>query len=741
MGRAESVFGTGQVEFTRVLDAAGVLKHHDRVELMRFLEDLERNLPPVALGVYITDHGQARELRPHAHWILNHARIHHPSFGKREQNKAYEDAKVRERLREKGDPIPAHAETGVMHMLRDCWDGVKGRVRDIFHPYSTPAKMEWAFILVMDVQLEMACFSWGYRLDPYINPEKINRAIVSARLQFRERATVQGIKKVMKNAVRIIATDSRAVMRSIRREGRVGKPVGVETMPALRKGANMLMCAAAVSLLAADSASAAPATATTSSKKPAATAKARTSTAKQTARKPAVKPAARQATAPAKARTATKPPATTKPAASTTRKTTATKKPATSTARKSTASSTRKPVKRADKKDDREERKASVGAPEKVRDETEPLIVPARLPEEKPAAPRLPDAPLTPHLVDDDIAEDVDDGVEEVDVEETPPPSVAKNVDAASFDSAPRWKPEDYALLMKGSLQTGYTALFPAKGEAAPSPYRTTGNARPAPVEESDTVVLAKYCEEYTKPSPSGLIDPQGLLSTMERDDVEHVLREINGNGRFRIYTAIIKAGQEMPRDLAVGTLATAVAQPCEYAVLLLYHIGSPGNLELGYQEIKADDTQRHEWLNKVRTAAAEQGSGVDGLLAAMRQVSANTAPLAASFTPLTPENTSKAPKLEIQYKQVEEKKEPGLKEKITETLKDPENASYLPYIGGVFALLALVAGVVLYRRRHSPNLLDTTPDWRLSAPYGAGVSRLVKYLEGKESEKEKTLF
>lgn len=115
--------------------------------------------------------------------------------------------------------------------------------------------------------------------------------------------------------------------------------------------------------------------------------------------------------------------------------------------------------------------------------------------------------------------------------------------------------------------------------------------------------------------------------------------------------------------------------------------------------------------------------------------------PLAASFTPLTPENTSKAPKLEIQYKQVEEKKEPGLKEKITETLKDPENASYLPYIGGVFALLALVAGVVLYRRRHSPNLLDTTPDWRLSAPYGAGVSRLVKYLEGKESEKEKTLF
>ena len=42
---------------------------------------------------------------------------------------------------------------------------------------------------------------------------------------------------------------------------------------------------------------------------------------------------------------------------------------------------------------------------------------------------------------------------------------------------------------------------------------------------------------------------------------------------------------------------------------------------------------------------------------------------------------------------------------------------------------------------RHSPELLLTNPDWRLTSPYGAGVSRPVRYLEGKESEKEKNLF
>ena len=95
--QANRILGEGQVEFTRVVDAAGALTHQERLELMRALEQMERRIRPVALCVYITDVGQADELRTHAHWILNHARIHHPSFGKREQLRAIEDAELRER--------------------------------------------------------------------------------------------------------------------------------------------------------------------------------------------------------------------------------------------------------------------------------------------------------------------------------------------------------------------------------------------------------------------------------------------------------------------------------------------------------------------------------------------------------------------------------------------------------------------------------------------------------------------
>ena len=97
ISQADEIFGYGQVEFTRVVDAAGSLTHQERIELMRTLERLERRIRPVALCIYITDVGQVQELRTHAHWILNHARIHHPSFGKRELHKAIEDAELRER--------------------------------------------------------------------------------------------------------------------------------------------------------------------------------------------------------------------------------------------------------------------------------------------------------------------------------------------------------------------------------------------------------------------------------------------------------------------------------------------------------------------------------------------------------------------------------------------------------------------------------------------------------------------
>ncbi len=582
IGQADEIFGYGQVEFTRVVDAAGALTHQERIELMHTLEGLERRIRPVALCIYITDVGQVQELRTHAHWILNHARIHHPSFGKRELHKAIEDAELRERRpgerRQQEEPRQG--------WLSRTWQAVREYVMDALHPLPPPVKQEWMLVLVMDVQLEMACFSWGYKLDPFIDPDRINTCIKCAKLQFRERAMVAGLKRVMRAAARRISSHAGSVNRRLRHA---------------RKVATL---AAALSLLLGSSTQAEP-------------------------------------------------------------------------------------------------------------EQAPPTAAPQVAPAEPPA--------------DGDL---------------------------------PHWRAEDYRHLMAGELLTGYVSLFPPK----PTPEEIKAEeakrkelqrlqrelrrqnprqfTRPKPLEkpeESDTRILGRYYDTYTRPAKdSTLNDPQRLLNTVEQEDVNHVLRSLNANAAFRMYVSVIKGGQEVPSELAVDILIKGTAQPCEYAVLMRYPIGNPAAIELGYQEIKLPDSQRHEWLQKVRTAAAD--GGAEGLMQALRCLSGLITPIAGDFKPITANTGGKADLIDIQYKEGAQKKKKSTKERLTEIIQNPVIVASVLYPLGTLTALTLLYLLFNWLRTTS-KLEDSESDIRLSSPYGAGVSRYVRYLEGTEASKEKRLF
>ena len=673
--RANDIFGDALVEFTRVVDVAGALTHPQRLDLLKTLEDLERNISPAALCIYITDDGQMQHLRSHAHWILNHARIHHPSFGKRELHKAIEDSEIKERREgeQKEDSPPEVQES----MFSRLWNRTKSYVRDAFFPYAPPVKQEWMLVLVVDVQLEMACFSWGYMLDPYVNPDSINSCIVSARLQFRERAFVPGLKKVMREAVHRIAADAHRVNRRLRRQ----------LPPAAGRTSVLLAVLLGLGLLTAPA---------------------------QAAPQRSGKPAAAQK------------PAASKPAV---------KKPAVKTAAKSVSKPAVKSVAKPS------------AAPSK------PATKPAAKPSPKPAA--KPSAEPKPPVADDEeIAEEIDDGVaEEPETTNAPaapatepkspePPAEKKEekpavTGRASVESIPAWQPQHYTALMQGELDTGYAALFP---DRAANKSTLPAAAAEIKTDESDTTVLGKYCEQYAKLSSEYLRDPQGLLSSIEREDVEHVLHHLNAQTKFRIYLAVFKAGQEIPAELSAETLASSSLPVGEYAVLVQYPMGSAQGIELGYQLIKQEDAVRHEWLTKVRDAAAATGGGVEGVLAAVRQVSANVTPVSESFTPVTAESAAKAPLIEIEFRAAEKEKKVSFKDKLKMMAEEPANLPVVIMLVSVLAVVALVVTFLVVRRRSSV-LLPTTPDVRLSSPYGAGVSRYVRYLEGQEAGKEKRIF
>lgn len=610
--RANTIFGDRQVEFTRVLDEAGALTHQERMELMHLLEDLERNLPPIGLCIYLTDNGQVQHIRTHAHWILNHARIHHPSFGKREQRKAIEDAEFRERRPgEEPDPYHRH-EPGFLSAL---WSGIKSRWRDTFHPYPPPVRQEWMLILVMDVQLETACFTWGYMLDPYINPDSINSCIISARLQFRERAMVTGLKKVMRSVVHNIALEAHSVNRRLRR--RMMPPPAA---PLLLAGALLL-----------------------------------------------------------------------------------------------------------------------------------PLS--AESPAQEPASP-----PVPVHLEQDDTAEEVPPvpATPSAPAAETSPAPPAPAPAPTGNPDVPRWNAEHYRLLMAGELATGYVSLFPAppepdadenkKGKKT-EPKKPERRQRPArrsrENRESDTTVPVQYHADYTQESFSGLIDPQGLLSTMEQNDVLYVLNELNTRSNFQIYVTLFKGTQQIPTNMTTANLLTATARSSDYAVMLRYPLGMPTAIEIAYKGIPTEKISRTEWLEGVRTAAASDGEGgLSGLLAAIRSISDSISPVSRSFRTVgTAHDIKLPPPIEITYRPEEEKEDDSLKKKLVNMATDPINLPYFITLGVVVLLALLTFAYYFLVRRRGAILLETQPDLRLSSPYGAGVSRYVRYLEGKEASHAKRLF
>lgn len=584
ISQADEIFGEGQVEFTRVVDAAGVLTHQERLELMHALEQLERRIRPVALCIYITDVGQVQELRTHAHWILNHARIHHPSFGKREQLKAIEDAELRERRPGEARPPQEPRQS----WLERTWQAVREHVLDALHPLPPPVRHEWMLILVLDVQLEMACFSWGYKLDPYIDPDRINTCIKSAQLQFRERAMVPALRKVMRKATRRISVSASSVNRKLRR---------AQKMSALAAALGIMLGSSAL--------------------------------AEEAVQNP--------------------PPA-----------------------------------------------------------------------EQQAAAPASPE----------------------------------------QDDEMPHWRAEDYRHLMAGELLTGYTSLFPPK----PTPeeikaeearkkelrrqQRELQRQRKLPVqktqkpdkpEESDTRILGRYSDIYIHPPKgSSLNDPQNLLTTVEKEDVEHVLRELNANSKFRIYVSVFKGGQDIPSELSVDMLVTATVQPCEYAVLMRYPTGNPAAIELGYQEINPAEARRHEWLQKVRTAAGD--GSAEGLMSALRCISSQITPISDTFVPVITNSGRKPPKITIQYKENKKEKKRTIKDRIQEAIENPLIVSMVLYPLGILSSLVGLWFVFNWMRTSS-KLVESEADLRLSSPYGAGVSRYVRYLEGTEAGKEKRLF
>jgi hypothetical protein len=154
--------------------------------------------------------------------------------------------------------------------------------------------------------------------------------------------------------------------------------------------------------------------------------------------------------------------------------------------------------------------------------------------------------------------------------------------------------------------------------------------------------------------------------------------------------------------------------------------------------ELKPTDSQRHEWLQKVRTAAGD--GSAEGLINATRCINSLITPFANELALNTSEIQKKHPEIEIIYKERKKEKKTSISEKIRKFFEDPASVQQVLYPLIFIAMVLLIWRFINWLRTSS-RLEESKADIRLSSPYGASVSSPVNYLEGTVITKEQRLF
>lgn len=265
---------------------------------------------------------------------------------------------------------------------------------------------------------------------------------------------------------------------------------------------------------------------------------------------------------------------------------------------------------------------------------------------------------------------------------------------------------------------------------------------------DSETEVPEVFIPRYLRPEGSGLIDPQGLMSEPQRTDVRRLLGELHKHGNCRFYVALFGPGQKEPLSLSPQKLIAQVGRLHERSILLHYHLGNASSLNIAYDTTfvkELADAQRRDWLEAVREAASSYGHGPDALYAALTTLAARVNPAVDALPPrpqgemnaLTLEE-EETPAREVTLVPISLDRNNGQKKDDWRTRLRalPEDPAFGPAAAVAGGVLAMMAGVflLLRMRRRNARLEESAADIRLSSPAGAGVSRVVHYMEGRET-------
>lgn len=298
----------------------------------------------------------------------------------------------------------------------------------------------------------------------------------------------------------------------------------------------------------------------------------------------------------------------------------------------------------------------------------------------------------------------------------------------------PAWDTEDRAKSVEEGWLAGWLLTemesMPDEGEVESLP---AGIENPTPDElaeasEVETEVAEKYLDAYFEARPAGhLVDPQDLLATEERKDLELFLELHSGDSSIDLYVYVFGEHQMIPSDVRDEEVVERLFSSGKPAAVTYFYVGAPQRSAMHLSPSITDSVSAAEQRRALESSvmrAFGKDAPADQLEAFLQQMSVRIYWMGRMAKGTAVETMESIPEGEDALSS--EKNEPVVKEQV----KLPP---WLKEVGvmaaaGLGCLLALGGAVMWLRARARFRFPEFEVEPRLGGSHAAGIGAVISF-------------
>lgn len=298
----------------------------------------------------------------------------------------------------------------------------------------------------------------------------------------------------------------------------------------------------------------------------------------------------------------------------------------------------------------------------------------------------------------------------------------------------PLWHPDERKQMIHDGWIAGATILtnqiLPPEQMEAETPL----HIEPPRVDELATAlegekdISEKYLAAYFEEKPKGhLVDPQELLSSSERKDIEALLDRHSGDSSIDMYVYVFRAAEQIPSDVREEELVERLYSAGKPALVVFYYLGESKRSKVYLSPVMADAVSAAEQRRALESSVMQSfgsAKSYDQLKAFLGEMSIRIYWMERMAAGAANKTTQDYPEGDASTN--DHRKDKPVKKKF----KIPEWGLKAASIFAVaFGGILVISGLVVWcraRAKHRFPLFEVEP--RLGGSHAAGIGAVISF-------------